>query len=244
MLLISCSNDGAKTDGMVKATFNFIHHWDNTIITNANFNTVHYTTANGEELSIERLRYLISNITFEKPDGETIRLEGHNLIDVTNGTNLSFTPNESIPIGDYTNVSFTFGFTNEDNIDGEYIDLNSASWNVPTMLGGGYHYMQLEGKFIDDTATETGYQYHVIRAVDTSGAEIEFQDTFFQVDLGLVTISDTVAFEISMNVAEWFKNPNQWELNELHSMLMPNFGAQIMMSQNGKMAFSLDRIRQ
>ena len=26
-----------------------------------------------------------------------------------------------------------------DNIDGEYVDLNSASWNWPGMLGGGYH---------------------------------------------------------------------------------------------------------
>jgi methanobactin biosynthesis MbnP-like protein len=171
-------------------------------------------------------------------------LEGHNLIDVTNGTSLSFTPNESIPIGDYTNVSFTFGFTNEDNIDGEYTDLNSASWNVPAMLGGGYHYMQLEGKFVDDIATETGYQYHAIRAVDVSGVEPEFQDTFFQVDLGLVTISDTITFDISMNVAEWFKNPNQWNLNELHSLLMPNFDAQIMMFQNGENVFELDRITQ
>jgi hypothetical protein len=36
-----------------------------------------------------------------------------------------------------------------------------------------------------------------------------------------------------MNVAEWFKNPHTWNLYELYTMLMPNFDAQILMSENG-----------
>ena len=48
-----------------------------------------------------------------------------------------------------------------------------------------------------------------------------------------------------MNVAEWFKNPNEWDLNALHSFLMPNFNAQIMMSENGQLdVFSIGTITQ
>ena len=72
-----------------------------------------------------------------------------------------------IPTGNHR-LKFTFGFSDANNKDGEYKDLNSANFNVPTMLGGGYHFMQLEGKFIDNTATETGYAYHAIRAVDST----------------------------------------------------------------------------
>ena len=33
-----------------------------------------------------------------------------------------------------------------------------------------------------------------------------FQDTFFEVNLGAVTITNNVTFNIEMNIAEWFKN--------------------------------------
>ena len=42
-----------------------------------------------------------------------------------------------------------------------------------------------------------------------------------------------------MNIAEWFKTPNLWDLNELNQMLMPNTSAQIVMYQNGQNVFNL-----
>jgi hypothetical protein len=241
-LFLSCSEDTENNISQVNVTFNFTHNWDGTEVSNANFNTIQYTNANGEQLSITKLRYLISKITFQNSNNDIYTLDGYNLIDVTNNTNLSFTPISTIPSGEYSNVTFTFGFDNDDNYNFNYPDLNSASWNVPGMLGGGYHYMQLEGKFIDNTATETGYAYHAIRAVDNSGATPVFQDTFFEVDLGAVTITNNAEFNIEMNIAEWFKNPNTWDLNVLNNMLMPNFNAQALMNQNGQSVFSLESI--
>ncbi|GAA3595463.1 hypothetical protein Q4Q39_07475 [Flavivirga amylovorans] len=242
--LSSCGKDNDDEVSQANVTFNFSHNWDATDVTNTNFNTIQYTNANGEELSITKLRYIISNITFQKSDGEIVVLDGYNLVDVTNSTNLSFSPVTTIPTGDYSNVFFTFGFNNEANYNNNYPDLNSATWNVPAMLGGGYHYMQLEGKFIDNTTTETGYAYHAIRAVDNSGATQVFENTFFEVDLGEVTINNNAIFEIDMNIAEWFKTPNTWDLNVLNNMLMPNFNAQVMMFQNGQNVFSLNTVNQ
>jgi len=104
--------------------------------------------------------------------------------------------------------------------------------------------MQLEGKFIDNTTTETGYAYHTIRAVDNSGATQVFQDTFFEVDLGAINITNNTTFNIEMNIAEWFKNPNTWDLNVLNQMLMPNSSAQIMMYENGQNVFNLESVNQ
>ena len=241
-MFTSCNKD--KDVSQVQITFKFSHNWDGTAVSNANFNSIIYTNANGEDLSITKLRYLISKITFEKSSGETFILDGYNLVDVTNNTNQSFTPITTIPDGDYSKVSFTFGFDNDDNYNENYIDLNSASWNVPELLGGGYHYMQLEGKFIDNTTTETGYAYHTIRAVDNSGATQVFQDTFFEVDVGAVNITNNANFNIEMNIAEWFKNPNTWDLNVLNQMLMPNSSAQIMMYENGQNVFNLESVNQ
>ncbi|MFL1010823.1 MbnP family protein [Flavisericum labens] len=239
---LSCSEDVDDKVSQISTAFNFSHTWDGTEVTNTNFNAIQYTNANGEQLSISKLRYLISNITFEKSTGEIYILDGYHLIDVTNNENLSFNSTSTIPAGQYSNVSFTFGFNNEDNYNNNYTDLNSASWNVPEMLGGGYHYMQLEGKFIDNTSTEIGYAYHAIRAVDNSGVTPIFEDTFIEVNLGEINIKDSTTFNIEMNIAEWFKRPNIWDLNVLNNMLMPNFDAQIMIFENGQNVFNLKSI--
>ncbi len=243
IILASCGDDDTNALPKTEVTFRFSHNWDGTEVTNTDFNNIQYLNASNDELSIEKLRYLISKVTFHKSNGETIVVDGYNLVDVTNASNMTFTPSETLTVGTYSNVSFTFGFDNEDNIDGAYADLNSTSWGVPMMMGGGYHFMQLEGKFIDNVASETGYAYHAIKAVDNSDPNnLVFQDTFFTVDLGEVIIRENAGIEVNMNIAEWFKNPITWDLNDRHSMLMPNFDAQVDMFKNGATVFSLGEV--
>ena len=237
--LSSCHKDTDDDVTQANITFDFSHSWDEIPVSQTDFNTIKFTNTNGDKLSIEKLRYLISKITFQNSKGEFFELDGYNLVDVTNDKNVSFTSTTKIPTGSYTKVWFTFGFDNDANYK-NYTDLNSASWNVPEMLGGGYHFMQFEGKFIDNTTTEKGYAYHAIRAVNISSGTPVFKDTFFKVDLGPIIITNNTVFNIKMNIAEWFKNPNTWDLNILNNMLMPNFDAQGMMFQNGQNVFSLD----
>lgn len=240
----SCSEDNDDNlSSQTSTSFRFTHNWDGTPVTNANFNIIQYTNENGESLSIERLRYVISDITFTSSTNEVIELEVYNLVDVTNNNNLIFTPETQIPAGNYT-VAFTFGLDNEDNAE-NYLDLNTESFNVPENLGGGYHYMQFDGKFINSSAEEQGFNYHAIRAVDNPGENPTFpQDTFFTVNLGEIEIANTTEIEVKMNISEWFKNPNSWDLNIYNQMLMPNSAAQIMMFENGQNVFSLGEVIQ
>tara|TARA_R100001369_G_scaffold64192_1_gene91473 strand:+ start:41681 stop:42463 length:783 start_codon:yes stop_codon:yes gene_type:complete len=239
---LSCTNDNDGTlSSSATTTLKFTHNWNTDVITSADFNTIQYTNENGQMLSIERLRYVISDITFRTNAGENLILDDYNLIDLTNDDGLSYSTNQ-IPIGNYVNVSFTFGFDNEDNAE-NYLDLNSESFNVPDMLGGGYHYMQFDGKYLDTNSNEQGFNYHAIRAVDNPGMNPTFpQDTFFTVNLGPITVTNDIEIEIKANLAEWFKSPNLWDLNVLNQTLMPNSSAQIMMSENGQTVFSLGDI--
>lgn len=241
----SCSDDNNDSEKQnVAATFKFTHDWIGQAVTNADFNSIQYTNEHGETLSIERLRYLISDITFTSTNGETIELDGYNLIDVTNNNGLIYSLDTPIPVGNYPNVSFTFGFDNEDNAE-NYLDLNSASFNVPEMLGGGYHYMQFDGKYLDPSSAEQNFNYHAIRAVDNPGPNPSFpQDTFFTVNLGAVSIINDIEIEVSADLNEWFKSPNVWDLNSLNQMLMPNSSAQIMMYENGQTVFTLGTVTQ
>lgn len=244
MLLTSCSSNDDGDPPTVSTTFKFTHHWDGALIRDYNFGPIQYTNANGDVIGFERFRYLISDIVFTKANGEQIELDVYNLVDLTNEVNMEYTPETQIPPGNYTNVSFTFGLDNEDNSE-NHLDLNSASFNVPDNLGGGYHYMQFDGKFINSNMQEQGFNYHAIRAVDNPGANPTFpQDTFFTVNLGAINVTNDVEIEVQMNIAEWFKSPNLWDLNVYNQMLMPNSTAQIMMYENGQDAFSLGEVFQ
>ena len=241
LVFVACEKDNDDNISPVTAVnFKFIHKWEETEVSNSDFNSIQFTNAYGNELSIERLRYLISKIKLTKNTGEVITIDEYNLVDLEDANSLNFSTNQTVAVGSYADISFVFGFTNEDNTDGTYADLNSATWNVPAMLGGGYHYMQMDGKYINNSNVESGYNYHAIRAVDNPGSNPTFpQDTFFEVSLGEITLTGATEITIAMNIAQWFKQPNTWNLNEYNQMLMPNSTAQILMYQNGQNVFNL-----
>ena len=241
--LNSCSQDRDISLSPVAITLNFSHSWDGIEITNADFNELKFTNENEQDLSIERLRYLISEISLTHESGVVTVLDEYNLVDLTNTKGLSFTTSETILPGDYTSVSFRFGFSNEYNIDGAYPDLNTTNFNVPAALGGGYHFMQFDGKYRDITSVEAPFNYHVISAIDPSNTN-DPKDTSFSLNIGAATIGGNTNIQIEMDVSEWFKNPTMWNLNEYDINLMGNYDVQLLMNQNGSSVFSLVSITQ
>jgi hypothetical protein len=221
----------------ITVTLKFTHNWDGIPITSSDFNNFKFTNQNGELISIELLRYLVSNVSV----GQTEKK--YQLINVGENTGSEIVLTQ-VPQGNNF-VKFTFGFADADNIDGIYQDLNSTSFNVPMMMGGGYHYMQFDGKFKDTNNQNANFNYHTIRAVNMSNPmNLILEDTSFEVEIGNINLSKNTTIEIKMNVAEWFKNPNLWNLNVLNTVLMPNFDAQKLMSENGRNVFSLGEIIQ
>lgn len=238
LMLIGCeSSGGIDAQRKVEIKVTFSHFWDDIPVTSADFNNFKFTNKNGELISIERLRYVISKITI---GGES---KDYQLINVGQNTGATLTvitnANTELPL------NFRFGFADIDNTGGTYLDLNSVSFNVPKMLGGGYHYMQFDGKYKDSNNQDAPFNYHTIRAVDNSDPNnLVFEDTSFLVDLGTLNISRNATIEVKVNLAEWFKNPTTWDLNVLNTPLMPNFSAQQIMNQNGRTVFSLGKITQ
>lgn len=245
VLLFSCSSDSDESVKEVAIKINFTQNWDGTNIEKSDLINTQFTNKLGTKLSIDRLRYLMSKITLTDGAGEKIVFEGYKLVDISNSESLLHSLPKKITEGSY-GLAITFGFDNDDNTDGVYTDLNSASWNVPLMLGGGYHFMQMDGKYLNDTNVTSNFNYHTIRAIDkTNPANLTPEDTSFSIDLGVVSVINDATIEIKMNLAGWFKTPNDWDLNELNTKLMPNFEAQKLMSENGKSGvFSLGEITQ
>ena len=242
-VFFSCSEDNDMQRKQVALSLNFTHNWDATSIANEDFNELKFVNEKGDTLSIERLRYLVSKVTLINQNTDTIVLNEYNLVDVTNNENVLFTLSKKIPVGTYSNVQFTFGFDASDNIDGVYTDLNTASFDVPGMLNGGYHFMQFDGKYTNTTSEEAPFNYHVISAIDPTNIN-DAIDTSYTLNIGSVTIGSNTNINIQMDVSEWFKNPNTWDLNEYDVNLMGNYDVQLLMNQNGSSVFDLVSITQ
>lgn len=225
-------------DTTASITLNFNHHFDGLPVSSSSFNAFNYVTANNDTISISKLRYLISDIKLYTLSGDSISLGSYRLVDLTDPNTLSYTIG-SVDLGSYAAIGFNFGFDTLDNM-GNYTDLNAANWNWPTMIGGGYHNMQFEGRY-KFNGNDSTYAYHNGTASNMGN----HHQNHIAVRLNGVSLNESyVSINIDMNLAEWFKNPNLWDLNAMHSALMMNYNAQIIMHQNGYNVFSLGNITQ
>ncbi|WP_223032554.1 MbnP family protein [Hanstruepera marina] len=242
----ACSEDHddniTPTPSQVNVSFNFTHDWDNTLINSSNLTTEIVTNEHGEEISMTRIRYLVSRLELVNNQGESYLFDGYKFTDLSDEASYNFTPdNNSIPPGTYT-LKFIWGFNETDNVDGAYADLNSASWNWPEMLGGGYHFLQFDGMYNVNTTAPAPFNYHNGTARVSTGV---FEQNFAEIDLPTeIVITNNAVIEVKMNIAEFFKNPNTWDLNVLDTPLMPNYTAQKMMQENVSTVFSVGTVTQ
>jgi hypothetical protein len=236
-------NDGSCTylsvpvvDEKAVVSINFTHQFNGKDFTASDFNQYDYVTANNHTISVSKLKYLISNITFYKSTGESVEVKDYQFINLAEGGTLSFST-DSIEAGTYSSVAFTFGFDSLDN-KGNYVDLNSLSWSWPAMIGGGYHFMQYEGKYMSD-GSALPYNLHYGTA-SNSGAH---ESNHYNVELGEFTIgAGSVQMQLKMDLAEWFKNPYAWDLSAYSTMLMSNYDAQKLMKNQCSTVFSLGAV--
>ena len=220
-------------------TLSFEHNFDGSIVSSSSFNQLNYSNQAGNILSVEHLEYLVSNIKLYKSNGDSVVFWDYNLSNLSDMNSLSFELSDHIEEGSYTGIGFDLGFNSSNNISGSYTDLNAVNWSWPDMLGGGYHNMKLEGKFIDTNTDTISYAYHMGKAREITPTDTTFHDNHAFIKLNTsFNIENDASISIDMNIAEWFKNPNTWDLNAYNNMLMPNYTAQIMMKDNSSNVFS------
>ena len=84
LILISCKQEKNCCVDLspVKVTLKFTHNWDGIPINSSDFNKFNFTNKNGEKISINRLRYLISNIYLGDHEYRNSNYYKHNLIDI------------------------------------------------------------------------------------------------------------------------------------------------------------------
>lgn len=243
-------DDESCTYGSRDIQLVFSQNFNGTDVTVDEFNTIAYTNANGEQLSLTKLQYSISDVRFYLSNGDSVYVDGtYNLIDLENSSSLTYDlPSLTDFIGSkefkgkFTGVGFNYGFDETDNTSGAYTDLNAASWGWPDMIGGGYHQMKMEGKFLDASGTEMSYAYHNGSATKNAAGDFETNYRFIKLSDSDFDLKGNTKIEIKMNIANWYTNPNTWDLNVMSTMLMPNYNAQKLMIENAADVFSVGTI--
>jgi hypothetical protein len=206
-----------------------------------NTSTKPYTNNMSQPFNVTRLRYLISDVSFHKADGSCFTINEYHLVDASDTTTLIYSPTVKVPGGDYTSISFNFGFDAEDNQEGVYADLNTANWNWPMMLGGGYHFMQFEGKF-DTSGVEGGFATHMGTARNNTVTPTTFEDNHFEAKPAnsAITVSTDRSFDIIMNLEQWYEAPYNWDFKVYNLPIMPIYDAQRKLNLNGPSVFTVN----
>ena len=96
----------------------------------------------------------------------------------------------------------------------------SFAW--PEFMGGGYHYMQLEGDF---TTALQGYATHI---GGTDGIDFSFNNNF-PIAINIENANTTVI--INMEINNWYDNPNTIALTS--DGIMGDGNKQMQLKQNG-----------
>lgn len=242
----ACDSDDDNNAPQFLISVSHSHNWDGENVSSDDIGITEFTNENGEVLKITRLRYLISKIILTNSTGDEISILGtndYNLVDLSDNNTFNYATNIVVPPGTYTKISFVYGFNEEDNVSGAYPDLNTASWNWPggmegmPNLGGGYHFMQFDGTYENPgIGDDPVFNYHNGTAKVSDSV---FEQNFITVTTENLSINSNTVIDVKMNLAEWFKNPNTWDLNEFNTGLMGNYNAQKIMNENGQSVFSI-----
>ena len=205
-----------------------------------------YTIESGEAVKITGIQYFISRFALVDKNGgrHSFSNEGNKIhyIDSDIASSLKWQPDEKIPSGIYEYVEFIYGLDSQYNQSGYFVNPPQANMFWPDVLGGGYHYMKLNGYWAaaeDSVFLPFGLHTGI-------GQVEEGQRRFCQ---NYVSLRDTVRLyiadnhtsllQIDMDVAEWFRNPHTWRFSQFGGSIMQNQQAQQVLKENAASVFSL-----
>lgn len=171
------------------------------------FDSTRYINSAGNVYSVERLQYYLSSIRLFK-NGKLYFLDQNAyFVDARKDSVTSITiPLQSgLASGIYDSIAFFIGVDSLLNSSGglpHTLDNINMEW--PEAMGGGYHFLKLEGHYKDGYLS-AGYAMHM----GCNG---------FQVKTGAkcsleVKAANAPELKMVMNVNEWFCNPHVYDFN-------------------------------
>lgn len=121
----------------------FTHHVNGIPI---QLDTIIYENRSNDFYAIQNLQYVISDFRFTTSESKHLTFGEYHYVDIKDGSTFSFNPKDSILTTDYYSISFYLGFLEEDNITGQYPELDGKGMAWPIIGGGGYYGLKMNGR--------------------------------------------------------------------------------------------------
>ncbi len=213
--------------------------------------TLLYVNAAGNQYMINEVQYFISDVVLISEDNSEVSIddwEDIHYVDSDIPSTMSWTVPDKIKTGNYKAIRFIFGITQAKNISYMYVNPPERDMFWPEFLGGGYHYLKLNGKWKDTANLVVPFDFHLGIGQTYAGGVVDvdsitgFVQNYFQLNLQdtVFTVSKgaTTPLEIRMNISNWFDTPHLWDHNVYGSYIMQNQDAMQKAKENGFDVFS------
>jgi hypothetical protein len=250
-ILASCDdpdNPAPSTD-TGKISIQFLHHYDGEPV---KFDTLKYVNEAGNQMMFSEIQYFISDVTLHYHDGSYLinKWKDIHYIDSDIPSTQTWEVFDSIPVGHIDSISFTFGINEEKNQSFIFVNPPESLMFWPDVMGGGYHYLKLNGKWLNPMQQLSPFNFHlgIGQIYDTTGQITGFVQNYFKTGAVLpvyssyalvINANQTSGIAIVMNLESWFKTPHTWDFNYRGGDIMQNQDAMETGSENGIDAFNL-----
>lgn len=205
-----------------------------------------YENAAGNQYEVNEIKYFISDVQLTRSNGDVVSFaenEAVHYVDLDRPNTLSWHIHSALPIGDYTAISFVYGLSKARNVSHYFTDPPESLMSWPENLGGGYHYMQINGKWLsNETLKPFNFHTGIGQVRDSLGNVLEFVDNSFVVqlkNLNFTVSQDPTTLTLMMNVNRWFTSPVDYDFDVIGGSIMQNQEAQEMIKKNGHDVFSI-----
>lgn len=196
-----------------------------------------YVDAAGDSFGVSRVSWFVSELALTLADGTIVSRPGAHYVDAESPETLSLAL-EAPSGGVVQSVSFVMGLPAAANVTGAFPSAPESLMEWPEMMGGGYHLMKYEGRFVNAAGEPFNFRAH---AGPLDGVDYSFPVTLMAHG---ATIGEAgLDLAIVMNLESWFATPNTWDLDDWfnvgHPGIMGDAAAQRSLAENGADVFSL-----
>ncbi len=221
-LFVSCKKQ-VSNNGTLQTTINHIVDGQNLL-----YDSLLYTNDAGNKYSITKLNYYLSGFIFRKKGGEYYCPKGVYYLDAFN-SNLSNCTFYEIPVGQYDQITFFVGLDSTHNItDALPATIDNVNMAWPNMMGGGYHFMKLEGHAVDGVGSY-GFAMHLGKGKNLITITLN-RDI-------MIESGRSTAITLTMNINEWFRNPVIYNFETDGNYTMSNDTSMYKLKNNGSDVF-------
>jgi hypothetical protein len=229
LVVASCKSTNDVNPNTAEVGLHFFHYVDGVPV---QLDQLIYKNALDQQFSIKTIKYFISGVKLYKEDNTTVELSDIHYVDARTPETLSHIYSEKILPGNYTGLSFVYGLIPSENITGMFPDPPESLMEWPVPMGGGYHYMKLEGEY--KTATEESFFNFHSGMLNGTAYEIhvDLQNQPFEV------VGSDVNIVLNMEIQKWFTNSTDWDFPYWGGGIMGNPDAQKTVQENGVDVFN------